>query len=172
MRSQVVTGDCEIRFEVGGKYPARRLSVVNHPSGTTTQIFWETSESSGAPLLTAATTGVGRRPLPGDVYGIRISRGHAEYLGPSGQVLARSGELPLEGAYRIVAEFGQLSGEAQELKRVTVKPAEPEVFVYTADMAAADGFTPGVDTYYVEVVRVSQNPSADDSDPLQITAVP
>lgn len=172
MLSQVISGDCEIYFEVGAKFPPRTVHVINYPANTTTQVYWETTESGGVPTLHAGNTGVSLRPLPGQRYGIRISRRQAEFIGPSGQAIARSADVPLEGAYRVQVSFGQLGGEAQEAKRVTIAPAEPEVFVYTAEQMSADGLNPGVDTVYVQVVAVSNNPSADDSDPLEIECEP
>lgn len=172
MLSQVIKNDCEIYFEAGSKFPPRRFDLVNYPSITTTTVYWETTNAGDVPTLHAGYTGVSLRPLPGNRYGIRITRRQAEFIGPSGQVIARSTDLPLEGEYCILVRFGQLDGEAQEAKHVTIKHAEPEIFVYTADMMDADGLTPGADTVYVQVVRVSNNPSAADSAPLEITCIP
>ena len=170
MHSQTFTGDSEVWFEVGAKFPARYLHVINWPAFTATQIFWETTEAGGVPTLHAATTGIGFRPLPGQRFGVRMVGGHAEYMGPSGQVVARSGELPLSGSYRIQVTFGLLGGEAQELKRVTIRPAEPEICIYSAGMQVED-FGSVQSHIYVEVRRVSLNPSADLADPLLIEGV-
>lgn len=171
--SQSITGDCDIYFEVGAKFPPRRIDIINYPSMTTTEVYWETTEAGGVPTLHAGNTGVSMQAIPGR-YGIRISRRQAEFLGPAGQVLGRSSDVPLLGVYRIQLTFGLLAGEAQEAKRVTIAPTEPEFFVYTAEQMVADDptFTPGVDTVYVEVVTVSNNPSAADSAPLEITCTP
>lgn len=171
MNSQVIKYDCEIFFEVGAKFPPRSLHLINHPSNTTTEVYWETTQTGGVPTLKAGNTGVTMRAIPGR-YGIRVSRRQAEFIGPPGQVVARSEDVPLLGEYRLQAVFGLLGGEAQEAKRVTIRPSEPEVFMYTADQMAADGLTPGVDTVYVEIVAVSNKAWVGDSDPLQIACVP
>lgn len=168
--SQIINGDAKITFEISDKLPAREIFLVNEDESST-QVFWDTTYGGQIPkLVPQFVSAAGRQPLPGEVYGIEITQDQAKYLGPGGNVLLQSKELPISGGYFIRVNFGQLDGEPQELKRVQIAPSKAEIFVYTSEMQVHD-FGSVQSTLFVEIFQVSLNPSAPEGLPAQVILV-
>jgi hypothetical protein len=166
-RSQNFRGDGTIKFETSSKLPARNIQVVNS-NDVTAEIFWTTSVLTGEPLLIAQEmAGYERRPMPNQVFTIEMVNRHALYRDATDQLILRSDEKPLTGEWYIQVQFGLLGGAPQELKRVTVLPRDPEVFIYTEDMQVAD-FGAVQSDLYLRVRRLSLNPNVPPSPPLLI----